>query len=164
MKIFFSAKQNAFFNEDLHGSRLIEEADPGDQALNIMVPNPDCKLPPEGELVEVSASEHAAIFFDLSSGAILSSDDKGFPIAIPSPGPTPEQLLDSAIRKRDSLLALAAIRIAPLQYAADLDEASDEDLALLKLWKKYGSAVNKTETKPGWPESPQWPDPPVPLE
>lgn len=89
----------------------------------------------------------------------------GDPIPDPTPAPlTPDQLLVAARAERDRLLTYATLRINPLQYAADLDEASDEDLALLKLWKKYSSAVNKTETKPGWPESPQWPDPPVPLE
>ena len=89
----------------------------------------------------------------------------GDPIPDPTPAPlTSDQLLVVARAERDRLLTYATLRINPLQYAADLDEASDEDLALLKLWKKYSSAVNKTETKPGWPESPQWPDPPVPLE
>ena len=90
---------------------------------------------------------------------------EGEPIPDPvEPPPTPAQLLAAARAERDRLLTYATLRINPLQYAADLDEASDEDQALLKLWKKYSSAVNKTETKPGWPESPQWPDPPVPLE
>lgn len=81
-----------------------------------------------------------------------------------TPPPTPEQLLSAARAERDRLLTYATLRINPLQYAADIDEASDEDLALLKLWKKYSSAVNKTETKPGWPEAPVWPDPPIPIE
>lgn len=78
--------------------------------------------------------------------------------------PSKDDILISARAQRDSLLVYATLRINPLQYAADVDEASNEDLALLKLWKKYSVAVSKTETQPGWPESPQWPVPPVPLE
>ncbi|WP_449102546.1 tail fiber assembly protein [Pseudomonas extremaustralis] len=100
---------------------------------------------------------------DIPEGFGFVAEGEPFPGAVDAP-PTPTQLLAAARAERDRLLTYATLRINPLQYAADLDEASDEDLALLKLWKKYSSAVNKTETKPGWPESPQWPDPPVPLE
>lgn len=77
---------------------------------------------------------------------------------------TAEEVLATARSERDRLLTYATLRINPLQYAADLDEVSEEDLAILKLWKKYSSAVNKTETKPGWPEEPAWPEPPIPIE
>lgn len=77
---------------------------------------------------------------------------------------TAEEILAGARAARDKLLTYATLRINPLQYASDLDEASEEDQALLKLWKKYSSAVNKTETKPGWPEAPAWPEPPIPIE
>ena len=88
----------------------------------------------------------------------------GDPIPDPTPAPlTSDQLLVVARAERDRLLTYATLRINPLQYAADLDEASAEDLTLLKSWKKYSSAVNKTESNPGWPESPQWPEPPVPI-
>lgn len=85
------------------------------------------------------------------------------PQPVPLP-PTREQLVALARLERDRLLVYATLRIDPLQYAVDVDEASEEDIALLKLWKKYSVAVSKTETKPGWPETPQWPVPPVPLE
>lgn len=91
------------------------------------------------------------------------AEDAELPAPV-NPPPTPEQLLSSARVERDRLLTYATLRINPLQYAADVDEASDEDLTLLKLWKKFSSAVNKTETKPGWPEAPLWPEPPIPIE
>ena len=100
---------------------------------------------------------------DVPEGCTYLPVDSEIPVAT-DPPPSEEQLLSSARAERDRLLTYATLRINPLQYAADIDEASEEDLALLKLWKKYSSAVNKTETKPGWPETPQWPEPPVPLE
>ncbi|WP_265532603.1 tail fiber assembly protein [Pseudomonas saponiphila] len=65
--------------------------------------------------------------------------------------------LAEAVAQRDKLLSLAALRIAPLQYAADLDDASADDLALLKKWKKYSVAVNRMDLNKDpvlWPEQP----------
>ncbi|MBI6855354.1 tail fiber assembly protein [Pseudomonas cichorii] len=59
---------------------------------------------------------------------------------------------------RDSLLSVAALRIAPLQDAVDLDDASDAEISLLKKWKQYRIAVNRldlTVDPIGWPEQPQ---------
>lgn len=51
------------------------------------------------------------------------------PVALP---PTPEQALAAANAQRDEQLTLAALRIAPLQDAVDLEDATTEDLASLK--------------------------------
>lgn len=59
---------------------------------------------------------------------------------------------------KDSLLALAASKIAPLQDAVDLDIATEEETALLLAWKKYRVLINriKPEDAPDidWPEVP----------
>lgn len=90
---------------------------------------------------------------------------EGDPLPDPDPAPlTSEQLLTLARVERDRLLVYATLRINPLQDDVDNDESTPEGVVLLKLWKQYRSAVSKTETKPGWPENPQWPVPPVPLE
>ena len=75
--------------------------------------------------------------------------------------PTPEQLLVMANDKRDELLNLAALRIAPLQDAVDLDQATPEDAANLKLWKKYRVAVNRIHEQPGFPVTIEWPEQPA---
>lgn len=69
---------------------------------------------------------------------------------------TASQLL-LANAERDSRLAEAAIRIAPLQYAVDLDEASEKDLADLNSWKKYSVLVNRVNAQPGFPSEISWP-------
>ena len=66
--------------------------------------------------------------------------------------------------ERNRLLAYATLKINPLQDLVDIGEAEDSDEALLLGWKKYRAAVGNTETKPGWPVTPQWPLPPVELE
>lgn len=59
--------------------------------------------------------------------------------------------------ERDRLLGLAALRIAPLQDAVDLDDATKGDVALLKKWKQYRVAVNRLDLAqtPEWPEQPE---------
>ncbi|WP_370737683.1 tail fiber assembly protein [Pseudomonas sp. 1 R 17] len=76
------------------------------------------------------------------------------PIALPL---TEEQAKASADLKRDELLAVAALRIAPLQDAIDLDLASQDDIERLNLWKKYRVAVNRISSAPGYPLDITWP-------
>lgn len=62
-----------------------------------------------------------------------------------------------ALVKRDSLLQMAAIRIAPLQDAVDIEEATDAEKAELVLWKKYRVALNRVQDQPGYPDTISWP-------
>lgn len=73
--------------------------------------------------------------------------------------PTPDYLALARAR-RDYLISYATLRINPLQDLVDIDEAEADDIALLKLWKTYRAALGKADTKPGWPENPDWPLPP----
>ena len=196
MKIFFSAKENTFFRDDFHGTRTIFVYDPewvrpkkeiqnpewheGNEDVpetilvddmsavwpEIEVRNPNCLLPPENELVEMTMDEFMEIQNLIATVplSVISSDKSGRPIVIPYPGQTPEQILAGARQKRDWLLSYATLRINPLQDDVDNGESTPESEALLKSWKQYRSAVNKTQDKPDWPTNPQWPEPPVPLE
>ena len=60
--------------------------------------------------------------------------------------------------KRDELLRLAALRIAPLQDAADLDMATGDEKTALTAWKKYRVLLSRVDisTAPdiSWPEQP----------
>lgn len=65
--------------------------------------------------------------------------------------------IEVAQLERDRLLTLATLRIAPLQDAADLDDASATDEALLKQWKQYRVAVNRVDLTAEpvvWPNQP----------
>ena len=55
------------------------------------------------------------------------------------------------------LLEDAALRIAPLQDAVDIDEATEDEIASLKDWKKYRVALNRIPDQPGYPQSIDWP-------
>jgi len=81
----------------------------------------------------------------------------------PDPLPVPEtadQLMDRVTREIDSLLTAAALRIAPLQDAVDIGDASDKDIADLKAWKQYRVALSRVPGQPGFPEVINWPSEP----
>ncbi|EHP8466655.1 tail fiber assembly protein, partial [Salmonella enterica] len=51
---------------------------------------------------------------------------------------------------------MATEKIAPLQDAVDLDEATDKEKASLLAWKKYRVQVNRVDTSsPDWPDIPR---------
>lgn len=59
---------------------------------------------------------------------------------------------------RDSLLSEAAVRIAPLQDAADLGSATSDESALLTKWKQYRIDVSRVDLAADplvWPAAPE---------
>ncbi|NWB92343.1 tail fiber assembly protein [Pseudomonas agarici] len=111
-------------------------------------------------------------FFDDENGVYMGAFSypfqPGFPpdnyVEVEAPHdilPSPEQVLAMALSKRDALLTLAALRIAPLQDAVDLDDATASEVASLTLWKQYRVAVNRVIDQPGFPEEIDWPTPPA---
>lgn len=62
--------------------------------------------------------------------------------------------------QRDRLLAAAALRIAPLQDAVDLEVATDAQREQLNAWKRFRIALSQLEQEPGWPRALTWPTPP----
>lgn len=58
-------------------------------------------------------------------------------------------------QQKESLLALAASKIAPLQDAVDLDIATEAEAELLLAWKKCRVLLNRVDTSmPEWPPLP----------
>lgn len=51
--------------------------------------------------------------------------------------------------------------ITPLQDAVDLDDATADEEALLRLWRKYRVALNRLPEQPGYPTDIEWPVPPA---
>jgi hypothetical protein len=77
-------------------------------------------------------------------------------VAPPAPPPLPPTDAQ-VLAQRDALLAEATLRIAPLQDAVDLDEATVEEAALLRKWKKYRVDLSRIEQQAGFPAAVQWP-------
>jgi len=75
-----------------------------------------------------------------------------------NPPVSKEQLIAEAEQQKQSLLTEANNAIAPLQDAVDLDMATEEEIALLKEWKKYRVLLNRVDvsTAPDidWPQKP----------
>jgi hypothetical protein len=75
----------------------------------------------------------------------------------PAPIPTLSEILVTNTTERDALLAIATKAIAPLQDAIDLEEATDQEMVLLRKWKQYRIAVNRldlTLKQVNWPIAP----------
>lgn len=91
-----------------------------------------------------------------SPGERWTYDGKSFAAPIPYQ-PSPEEIKASNASSRDYLLGQAALAIAPLQDAVDLDEATADEVAKLILWKQYRVAVNRIDISLKdilWPASP----------
>lgn len=71
---------------------------------------------------------------------------------------TSEELIEQAVIKRNLFMTKANEALTPLQDAVDIDDATNEEIALLKTWKTYRVALNRLDlsTAPDitWPEIP----------
>ncbi|MCP2228471.1 hypothetical protein OKW12_003908 [Pseudomonas silensiensis] len=66
-------------------------------------------------------------------------------------------LRNQLLAKRDALLGDAVLRIAPLQYAEDMGDAThDEQLALME-WKLYSVELSRLERQATFPAEIDWP-------
>ncbi|WP_305955509.1 tail fiber assembly protein [Pseudomonas sp. p106] len=68
-----------------------------------------------------------------------------------------EQMLAAAVADLAQRRAVADAAIAPLQDAVDIDEATTDEEARLKLWKKYRVALSRVPEQEGYPNSIEWP-------
>ncbi|WP_081009945.1 tail fiber assembly protein [Pseudomonas asplenii] len=73
-----------------------------------------------------------------------------------SPPPTAAGVLS----ERDARLGIASLRIAPLQDAVDLGDATESEKSELKLWKQYRVSVNRVTEQEGFPSAVEWPEAP----
>lgn len=133
MSIFFAASTSGFYSEDIHGKTIPTDA------------------------VEITVKEHAALLSGQVSGKQIVSGADGRPSLVDPAPPTNEELAAMAKIKCDELLSIAALCIAPLQDAVDLNAATDVELASLKAWKQYRVAVNRVPNQLGYPGTVDWP-------
>ncbi|SDR97161.1 virus tail fibre assembly protein, lambda gpK [Pseudomonas asplenii] len=92
---------------------------------------------------------------DVSPDEWYTKENPPDPVLLP---PTREELIEQANTKRDSLLVTAANRMGPLQDAVDLDEATSDEVSLLKAWKQYRVALNRVAQQAGFPIDVVWPE------
>lgn len=94
---------------------------------------------------------------ELFPGEVFSAVE---PLLPSLPEPSIEELSAKAREQRDSLLAVAANRMGPLQDAVDTGRATDEEVTRLAMWKGYRIDLNRIETQESFPVDIQWPESP----
>lgn len=72
-----------------------------------------------------------------------------------------EQLLAGVTAEVSQRRAAADRAIAPLQDAVDLEDATEAEAELLKLWKRYRVALSRLHEQAGYPTEITWPAPPA---
>ncbi|PQQ25730.1 tail fiber assembly protein [Photorhabdus hindustanensis] len=91
-------------------------------------------------------------------GKILSCGEDGLPCWEDIPPPTKEELIFIAESQKTQFISLANEKITPLFDAKELDIATDEEMLLLKEWKKYRVMLNRVDTSNApeidWPIKP----------
>ncbi|TNH44476.1 tail fiber assembly protein [Photorhabdus luminescens] len=91
-------------------------------------------------------------------GKILSSGEDSLPCWEDIPPPTKEELIAIAEAQRAQFISLANEKMTPLSDAEELDIATDEEMLLLKEWKKYRVMLNRVDTSNApeidWPITP----------
>ncbi|WFZ46738.1 tail fiber assembly protein [Citrobacter braakii] len=131
MKVFYSAKDNGFYPDDIKFNNL-----------------PD-------DLIEISVDYWQELLNGQNGKKEISSDKNGYPVLVDVAPATAEQLKVIASREKERLMALATVAIAPLQDAVELGIATAEETAALSEWKKYRVLLMRVDTaKPEWPTPP----------
>ncbi|MDH1629291.1 tail fiber assembly protein [Pseudomonas mosselii] len=134
MTIYFSKTEQTFFDDEVNST-----------------------IPADAKVI--SAAAHAALFAGVAAGKGIDFSGAK-PALIDLPPPTVEQLRETAFAQRDKGLSIAALRIAPLQDAVDLGNASDDVRAKLTKWKQYRVDLNDIDQHEGFPQIIDWPQPP----
>lgn len=90
---------------------------------------------------------------------MLGTDNKGYPVWVDIPPPSPEKLVAQAEETRRDLRARADSEIAWRKDAVDAEIATTEEIASLAEWKKYRVLLMRVDTSTA-PDI-EWPTPPV---
>ncbi|MEJ5039176.1 tail fiber assembly protein [Pseudomonas sp. MYb398] len=113
--------------------------------------------------IEITTEQYRTAVDGMVEGMVVSIEG-GFsvefppqPEAPPEAPPTPDELRVVALAQRDALMAVAATRMAPLQYAVDLGDATADEEAMLAAWKRYSVDLNRIEQQETFPDQVDWP-------
>lgn len=160
MKIFYRAIDGGFYPEDWFGPREVLVPDPdwrcSDDNPNLVapllaVPNPDCRLPPAAELVEITAEQHQGLLAAEQSGLIIRPDEQGFPVASPVPQPSVVQLAERERLWRDGALAQTDTLVQRHRDEIEVGGTTTVSLEQYQELQAYRLALR------AWPESEAFP-------
>ncbi|SKB98869.1 virus tail fibre assembly protein, lambda gpK [Kosakonia radicincitans] len=111
--------------------------------------------PADSELIEISDAVYAEFTAAPPQGHKISVDADGYPTWVEVSG----QIADNNEGIKASLLATAAVYIAPLQDAVDLGIATDAETSALTAWRTYRVLLMRVDTSTApdidWPTQPE---------
>ncbi|WP_454908373.1 tail fiber assembly protein [Variovorax gossypii] len=107
--------------------------------------------------VEVLVREGVYTFNTTDGSPLESLPTTLLPCDPPPPYVPPPMDAAAAIAERNALLAVATLRIDPLNDAVELGDATPAEVASLRAWRQYRVALNRIEQQPGFPATVEWP-------
>lgn len=110
-----------------------------------------------GDKVEIKPAYRLELLNGQRAGKCIVADKTGYPTLADVQPPTEEERRASALATRDALVKEASTRIATLQDAVDLGEATSDEQAVLIEWKRYRIALMRLEQQPGFALLFDWP-------
>lgn len=130
--IYFSKKENGFFNTEDH----------------------EYNLP--ADVVEIDRDSYNEIMFQhKENGLSISADNNGYPILIDKSIEKKEAeniaFLSSETRRTSDAIAI-------LDDAIELEMSTDEEIAQHKELRKYRLMLSRVQNQQEWPLNPVWPE------
>lgn len=126
-----------------------------------VMPNPDCTLPPEAELVEISPAQHAELFAELyRTGRLLGADAQGYPVLLDVPPLSNEQRAVIEREWRDHHLASTDALVARHRDEVDTQQTTTltgEQYQELQQWRMGLRHWPQTRTFPVVEQRPAMP-------
>lgn len=111
------------------------------------------------DAVAISDEVYVSLLEGQANGKVIVVDGNGKPVLSDPPPPTHEDLVAMAELKRNVLLSEATVKIAPLQDAVDIGVAINDEISMLREWKKYRVLLNRVDinivSNIEWPEQPK---------
>lgn len=130
----YSPSTNGFYPEDTHYPNLPED------------------------VFSISQELYLSLLLGQGEGKIITPNGDEAPYLSEQPLPTKEQYIATAELEKSKKMAYARESIAPLQDALDINDATVEELSLLKKWKQYSVALNRLDLSSApdiaWPLEP----------
>jgi hypothetical protein len=110
--------------------------------------------------VDFTASPNDPMSYGAELFELASAGKFGEVSAYSAPELSAEMLTELVSQERDRRLADAALRIAPLEDAVELGEATASEVSSLSAWRSYRVRLSRVDQQPGFPKSVVWPESP----
>lgn len=140
---------------------LIDVSDAVAEAPLVEIANPNCRLPPAGELVSLTDQEYRGLLYAMSHGKVISANDNGYPVAVDPPPLSTGELEERERRWRDR--ALSATDALVVRHRDELEAGVETTLttAQYRELQAYRTALRNWPATDEFPATGQRPTPPV---